>query len=166
MKLSDADRARVERFRTSLERRLAADERFSAPLREDRDDGEYLASRFPVAEKLFIEFAVRPGVPQLRAGVMTDDRWTSEELEQVIEDSGDTMPEFVELGFEDAGLEWPEPPVEHYRDRGKFFYFATAFEPDSLAALDDAETETKLAQMCIGYYEAFRTAIKRAAAAE
>lgn len=166
MKLSDADRARIESFRTRLERKLQTDERFGELSRDDREDGTYLATRFAVADKLYIEFAVRPNVPQLRAGVMTDDRWTSEDLEQVIEDSGDTMPEFVELGFEDAGLEWPEPQVEHYRDRGKYFYFATAFEPASLAALEDAATVDKLERMCIGYYEAFRAAIKRAEPAE
>lgn len=165
MPISASDRERVEQFRATIESRQATGGPGRSVTREDRPDGSYLASRFAVGEKLWLELAVRPMIPQVRAGIMTDDRWLSEELEQVIEDSGDSMPEFVELGFEEAGLDWPAPLVEHYRDQGKYFYFATALELKSLADLADAGLIDRACRMLDGYYQAFRPAIEKQASA-
>lgn len=158
--------AAVEEFRGKLEAKFASDERFRSVSRLDREDGSTLATHFQVADSLWLEIAVRPGIPQVRVGIVTDDRWKNEDLEDAIEETGDTMSEFVELGFDEAGLEWPNPPVEHYRDQGKYFCFTTAFEPDGLDALRDAGTLQKTTRMFEGYYEAFRGAIEKAAAAQ
>lgn len=160
---SEADKTRVERFRQRIAKALAASPGFGAEERADRADGSVLASRFPVAAQVWIEACVRPAIPQLRAGIVTDSRWISEDLEQAIEDSGDTMPEFVELGFEEAGLDWRSPTVEHYRDQGTHFYFSTGFELASLSELDQEQTFDKLKRMCLGYYEAFRPALEKMA---
>ncbi len=165
MPISSADREIIEKFRSDLEGRLAADPRFRAAMREDRDDGSYLASRFLVGERLWIELAVRPLIPQVRAGIVSDDRWVSEDLEQVIEDSGDEMDEFVEMGFEEAGLTWPTPTVEHYRDQGKYYHFATALPLTRLAELGEAATIDRVQRMLSGYYLAFRPAIEKKASA-
>lgn len=155
----------VEQFRRRFEQRYAADSRFvAAPQREDRPDGSTLASRFAVSDKLWLEMAIRPAVPQLRAGILTDDRWTSEDLEDAIESSGDTMTEYVELGFEEAGLTWPAPTVEHYRDQGKYFYFATALDLSAIDQLSDEAVFDRICRMFEGYYEAFRTPIRKALA--
>lgn len=164
MALSASDRERIARFRESFEARYAGDERFDGSARDDRPDGSSLATRFAVGENLWIELCVRPGIPQVRAGIVTDSRWVSEDLEQVIEDSGDTMSEFVELGFEDAGLEWLDPPVEHYREGGKYFYFSTGIELERLEQLDDEAVADRIRRMLEGYYAAFRPAIEKAAA--
>jgi hypothetical protein len=103
-------------------------------------------------------------LPQLRAGILTDDRWKSEDLEQAVEDTGDTMEEFVEMGFDEAGLDWKEPPVEHYRDQGKYFYFATPLDLPTLAQLGDAAVFDKVRRMFEGYYRAFQGAIQKASA--
>ena len=164
MALTDQQRERIDAFRKHMEQTLSADGRLGELTHDDRQDGSSLASRFLVGEKLWIEMCLRPAIPQLRAGIVTDDRWLSEDLETAIEDSGDTMSEFVELGFDEVDLDWTDPVVEHYRDRGKYFYFATGFELDSLDQLDTAAVRDKLAKMCLGYYEAFRPAIEKAAA--
>lgn len=148
-------------YRTKIESALAADQRFGPAWRDDRPDGAALATRFPVGSKLWIELVIRPDVPQIRAGIMTDDRWLNEELEEAIEESGDTMPEFVEYGFDEAGLEWPAPIVEHFRDQGKYFCFLTSFEPESLAELTQPATVDKSHRMLLGYYEAFKKVIAR-----
>lgn len=158
------DAAQVEiitNFRESLERDFRADERFASVSRVDRPDGSTLASRFEVAPHVWLELAIRPFVPQLRVGIMTDDRWKSEDLEQAIEDSGDEMDEFVEFGFDSVGLHWPAPPVEHYRDQGKYYYFATPIELPNLAELRSPSLITKVRQALDGYLEAFRAAIER-----
>ncbi len=161
MPLTDVDRTVIDRFRKLVETRFAGDPRFRAAQRHDRDDGAALAHRFEVAPQLWMELCLRPAIPQLRAGIVTDDRWKSEELEQVIEDSGDTMSEFVEMGFEEAGLDWPAPIVEHARDQGKYFYFATAFEIPTIAALDDDSVQQKIFGVLEGYYRAFRPAFEK-----
>lgn len=161
MPLSDSDRKLVGEFRSAIERSFAGDPRFSDVVRDDRPDESVLATRFAVLESVWMELTVRPFVPQLRAGIVTDDRWKNEELEERIEETGDTMAEFVELGFDDAGLEWRAPQVEHYRDQGKYFCFATSVELPSLAALREPQTADKARRMMEGYYHAFRAAIER-----
>lgn len=149
--------ALVEAFRRTLEDSLKNDVRFSGASRHDREDGSTLATRWQAAanEHVWFEVAVRPGIPQVRVGVLTDDRWKSEDFEQKIEESGDTMSEFVEMGFEEAGLEWIDPPVEHYREESRFFYFATAFEPGGPEDLASESVRKKARRMFEGYYHAF-----------
>ena len=157
MALTAIQRDVVEWCRGAIEQELASDTRFSSSKRHDRADGSTLATRWQSAENehVWFEVAVRPLIPQVRVGVLTDDRWKSEDFEEKIEESGDTMPEFVEMGFEEAGLEWLEPPVEHYREEMKYFYFSTAFELKRLDELEDAAVRTKVRQMFDGYFHAF-----------
>jgi hypothetical protein len=165
MPLSDADRQLIAEFRADLERGVATDARFAGVVRDDRPDDSVLASRFPVLDDVWIELTLRPFVPQLRAGIVTTDRWKNEELEERIEETGDTMSEFVELGFDEAGLEWRAPQVEHYRDQGKYFCFATGVELPGLQALAEPATRDQARRMLEGYYHAFRGAIERLKAA-
>lgn len=164
MPLDSATRAAIGRFRERFEQKYAADERFGPPLRIDREDESTLSTRFPLAEHLWLELAVRPFLPQLRVGIVTDDRWKSEDLEDAIESSGDEMDEFIEAGFEEAGLTWKAPPVEHYRDQGKYFYFATPLALAAAGQVADAPVFEKVCRMFEGYYEAFATTIRKARA--
>lgn len=161
MPLSARENELIREFRESFENRCRGDARFRGVSRLDREDGSTLSTRFEVAPRLWLELAIRPGIPQLRAGILTDDRWKNEDLEDKIEETGDTMNEFVELGFQEAGLEWPNPPVEHYRDQGKYFCFTTPIELPSVAALADPAVFEKAGRMLDGYYEAFRGAIEK-----
>jgi hypothetical protein len=112
-------------------------------------------SSTPGSQNVQVFVRVRPFLPQARVGIVTDDRWTSEQLQHKIEDSGDSMSEFVELGFETAGLEWPEPPVEHYREQAAYFYFATPLDLSELTDVSDEAVRRKVLQMLEGYYHAF-----------
>lgn len=162
MTLTATQRDVIESFRAALEDNLSSDARFSSAQRHDRADGSTLATRWQSSENehVWFEVAVRPLIPQVRVGILTDDRWKSEDLEEKIEESGDTMSEFVEMGFEEAGLEWLDPPVEHYREEMKFFYFSTGFEPKRLSELEDADIRTKTRQMLDGYHHAFGQFLK------
>jgi hypothetical protein len=155
MAITDQQLKLVAGFREWIETSAAGDKRFGERSRDDRDDGSTLATRWQAAPDLWFELAVRPLLPQVRVGILTTDRWKSEELEQRIEDSGETMHEFVESGFTEAGLDWVEPPVEHYRDQGKYYYFATPLDLDSLDALADEPVRRKTALMLLGYAIAF-----------
>jgi len=159
MPMTEVDRTIVEAFRTYIEDAVEADERYGPKQRHDREDGSTLATRFSAGPNCWFEVSVRPLIPQLRVGFLTDDRWKSEELEQHIQDSGDTMQEFVGLGFEEAGLPWPEPPVEHYREGGTYFYFATPLQLDEVADLESDRIRDKTLRMLEGYMIAFGPAI-------
>jgi len=165
MPLSDADRTLISEFRTALQQGYAGDARFTRVIRDDRSDESVLASRFAVLDDVWLELTLRPFLPQLRAGIVTTDRWKNEELEERIEETGDTMSEFLELGFDEAGLEWRAPQVEHYRDQGKYFCFATGLDLPSLKSLGDPATLDKARRMLEGYYHAFHGAIQRLKAA-
>jgi len=164
MPITEQDRTRIEKFRTFIEESAARDDRYGPARRMDREDGSTLATRFQASPKCWFEFAIRPLIPQIRVGFLTNDRWKSEECEQVIEDSGDEMNEYVGSAFEDAGLDWPEPPVEHYREGGEFFYFATPLKLDELADLDTDEVRDKTLRILEGYLIAFgpATAVEEA----
>lgn len=151
----------IQQFRDQVTARIASAGWSGDPIPHDRPDGSTLATRFPVAENLWIECALRPNIPQIRAGIVTTDRWVSEELEEAIESTGDTMSEFIELGFDEVDLDWSAPIVEHFRDSGTDFYFATSFEPERLSALGEPATVDKAARMLLGYYEAFKEAIEK-----
>ena len=155
MPLSEEQRPLVSDFRAWLESGLAGDNRFVSQERDDREDDSTLATRWPVNEHVWLEVALRPFLPQVRVGILSDDRWKSEDWEEKIQESGDTMSEFVEMGLHEAGLDWPEPPVEHYRAQLKYFYFATPVELDSLNQLQDAAFRHKVRKMLDGYYKAF-----------
>lgn len=164
MPLKESDRQLIAEFRRHFETKIGRDSRFRSVEHDDRPDDALLASRFAVADRLWLEVALRPFIPQVRVGIVTDDRWKNEDLEDKIEESGDTMSEFIEMGFEEAGLEWLNPPVEHFREQGRFFCFATSVELPSLDNLTDPPTVAKLEQMLEGYYQAFKLAIEKSAA--
>jgi hypothetical protein len=150
----------IQSFRQQVNLQIQSDTDWGAAETNDRPDGSTLATRFRVAEKLWIECALRPNIPQIRAGIVTTDRWLSEELEETIEGSGDSMSEFIELGFDEAGLDWEEPIVEHYREHGTDFYFATSFDLADITELGQAEVVDKTVRMLRGYFEAFKPAIE------
>lgn len=155
MNLSSVQNDQIMSFRARLEDELKGDARFSGATRHERPDGSTLATRWQSAANphVWFEIAVRPLIPQVRVGILTDDRWKSEDLEEKIEESGDTMSEFVELGFDEAGLEWKDPIVEHFREEMKYFYFSTALELKDLGEL--AGSAGKARQMLDGYFHAF-----------
>lgn len=152
----------VEGFRSWLDGELDGDSRFGGSSRHDREDHSTLATRWQSAENshVWFEVAVRPLIPLVRVGILTDDRWKSEDLEEKIEESGDTMSEFVEMGFDEAGLTWVDPPVEHYREELKYFYFSTALELTSPQDLASPAIREQVWQMFEGYYHAFGPFLK------
>lgn len=162
MAATQVHREQVESFRAAVEEMLRGDPRFSGAHRHDRPDGSTLATRWQSAENphVWFEIAVRPMIPQVRVGILTDDRWKSEDFEEKIEESGDTMSEFVEMGFDEAGLNWPDPIIEHYREDTRYFYFATAFEPASLDELSSEDIRAKALKMLNGYHHAFGSFLK------
>jgi hypothetical protein len=147
----------VQACRAWFDQQYAGDPRFAVASRHDRSDGSMLATRWASRDnpRVWFEVAIRPFIPQIRVGILTDDRWKSEDFEEKIEESGDTMREFVEMGFEEAGLEWINPPVEHFREEMKYFYFATALDLNSVGQLSDQAVRTKARQMLEGYHKAF-----------
>lgn len=159
MSLNEEQRATIEAFRSYIEDSVGTDDRYGTKVRHDRPDETILASRFEAAPKCWFEVAVRPTIPQVRVGFLTNDRWISEGAEEAIESSGDSMSEFVESGFDDAGLDWNNPPVEHFREAGEFFYFATPLDVDELNMLNTDEVRNKVLRMLEGYLIAFGPAL-------
>ncbi len=160
MPLDDRQRELIRDFRDTLEADVSRDVGLPAPERDDRGDESTLASRWPAENNVWYELAIRPFLPQVRVGICTTDRWRNEDMEQLIEDSGETMQEFVELGFASSGLDWPEPPVEHYRDHGRRFYFATPLDLETLDQLADEAVREKTRRMLTGYHRAFTGAAR------
>ena len=161
MALSEQDQKVIEAFREWLENSLSAEDGIGAIERHDHPDGSTLATRFELAAHVWLELAIRPVALQLQASILTDDRWLSEEMETAIEDSGDTMGEFVEMGFDEQGLDWEDPPVLHYRDASKCFYFSTPRDIESLGVLAEESVRIRSRQMVLGYRCAFTSILAK-----
>ncbi|HNQ24189.1 MAG TPA: hypothetical protein PKK06_13965 [Phycisphaerae bacterium] len=156
MPLSDWDAATIEEFRTYIESMVSGDERYGPAQRADAADDSEFASRFALGSYGAVEMAIHPSGPQVRVGFLTTDKARDEEIEQGIQEAGETVSQFVGLGFHDAGLGWYDPPVERYRDdRG--FHFTTAFQLDELDALATPEIRDWVLRMLEGYVIAFGT---------
>lgn len=155
MPLDEQTRKTVEAFRVYIEDMVAADERYGAVERRDDEDESTLATRFEAGPSCWFEVAVRPMIPQIRVGFLTNDRQRSEDIELAIQESGGTVGQFVEVGFSDAGLNWPEPPVEHHHDGEESFFFTTPWDIEDLVDLDLDEIRNKTLRMLDGYLIAF-----------
>jgi len=155
MAITQEQQTLVTDFRGWVERRLADEGRFGAPQWSDRDDGSTLTTRWSVAEDAMIEVALRPLIPQLRVGLVTDDRWKSEEIEQGIQDSGDSMSEYLEVALSEVGLDWEDPPVEHYRHEGTWYSFITPIELGSLDELGSNAVREKTKMLIDGYANSY-----------
>lgn len=123
--------------------------------RHDLGDSSLLLTRWPAGRHYWYEIAIRPFLPQVRAGMMTDDSFRSRDLEDLISDSGDTMQEFVVRGFEWAGLVWSGPPVEHYREQGLRYYFSTPMDLRSIDQLSNEAFRARTLKVLAGYRYAF-----------
>ena len=159
MPLDELSRERIDAFRDYIEASVSNDDRYGAAYRCDREDESMLATRFEVGPSCWFEVILCPMVPQIRVGFLTNDRLTSEEVEQAIQESDGTMEQFIELGFAEAGLDWKNPVVEHYSEGEEYFYFSTPLALDELPDLDWPEVRNKTLRMLEGYLIAFGPAI-------
>jgi len=160
MALSEHDRKSIEAFREYIEDSVAGDERYGPATRHDSEDESTLMTRFEAGPSCWFEVVLRPSVPQIRVGFSTDERSMSEEVEQAIQEAGDTMETLIASGFREAGLDWPDPVVEHGCEGEESFYFATPLEVEDLFDLDFEQMRNKVVRMLEGYLVAFGPGIE------
>ncbi len=155
MTLDERERQIIEAFRawltSTVESRLSLD----AGRRFDRRDQWMLVTRWEAQRRIWYEVVIQPTLPALRAGLVTDDPLRSRDFEQMIQQVGLTLQEFVASGLEAAGLAWPTPPVEHYCERGELFHFATPLDLDAIEQLADETTRWNVYKILDGYHRAF-----------
>ena len=157
MTTTQGNSPQVADFRGRVEQRVNEGGRFGNPVWSDREDGSTLTTRWPLTEDLYLEVTIRPLLPQVRVGIVTDDRWKSEEIEQSVQDSGDNMAEFLEVALAEVGLDWEDPPVEHYRHEGRWFSFITPIELQSLDDLATRELKDRVTHLIEGYANSYGT---------
>lgn len=158
MALSPNDREVVEAFRGFVEDSVSADDRYGTPSRHDRPDGGTFASRFHAGGACWFELAIRPSRNEVRVGFVTDDPVTNDGMLELIADAGQTMSEFVGAGVCEAGVDWPDPPVNHSEDQG-FFYFTTSLTFEDIRDLDSDDFRDKSLRMLEGYLISFGPAL-------
>ncbi len=156
MVVPSEDQNRIEAFRVYLEDTVATDDRYGAAVRED--SATVLATRFYEGSACWFEVALFPSAKQLRVGFFTTDPAINTDCEQVIVESGETSVRFVGQAFEEAGLDWPSPPVEHGQEGNAHFY-VTPVNFDEMIDLDSDELRDKAIRMLEGYLIAFGPAL-------
>ena len=159
MPLTERDRENVDAFRCYIEDLVVSDDRYGPAGRHDREDESTLATRFDAGPGCWFEVALWPMIPRIHVGFLTTDQGKSEEIQQAIHESGESVEQLVAAGFADAGLDWAEPPVEHYLDERGGFYFATPLQVEDLVDLDTEGVRNTVLRMLEGYLIAFGPAI-------
>lgn len=155
MALNEQEKCLIQRFRSAVESYAVRELFGGSPVRIDREDAALLSSRFPTEPHLWYVLTIQPCLRQFHIGIVTDDADRSKDFERMMADTGLTYPEFVQLGFEAAGLAWRDPPVQHFRDHRNEFFFSTPVGVTSIDVLDDERTVQKAEQMLRGYHLAF-----------
>ncbi len=159
MPLSEADLELIEEFRNYVEGFVDGDDRYGPASRVDSDDQSIMACRFEAGGDGWLEVAVHTAIPQVRVGYLTRDESLGSETEQAILDEGGTLPGHVGQAFSEAGLDWPDPPVEQSHVVGEYSYFATPLEIDELGDLEFGDTRSQAVRMLEGYLIAFGSEI-------
>jgi hypothetical protein len=159
MPLSRLELESIETFRGYIEDSVAADERYGPAARQDSDDGAVLATRFEAGPSCWFELVLRPLIPEVRVGFLTGDQAVCGEIEQIVEDAGDTVEGLVASGFAEAGLDWPDPAVERENDDQEGFRFATPLDIEDLVDLDWEQTRNRTLRMLEGYLLALGPAV-------
>lgn len=180
MLIGQRELAGIESFRSHVESMVGRRLGLRQPERHDRDDHWIMATRWPFDAHWWLEMSIRPTMPQVCVGVLTDDRDRSRDAEKMIAGSSMTPREFVGVAFTEAGLDWPEPVVEHYRERAgdegatatdtrkggkgmnnaggraaERFCFVTPLDLQSLDDLTGELVRDRVLRMLEGYYRCF-----------
>jgi len=152
---TERELAIIKLFRAGVETLVGTRLGLSELQRHDREDHWVMATRWPIDRRWWLEMAVRPTLPQVCLGVLTDDPERSRDAEKLVADSHLTFREFVGLGFKEAGLDWPEPVVEHYREGADRFYFVTPLDLGSIEDLASEAMRDRVVGMLDGYHRCF-----------
>jgi len=123
--------------------------------RHDHQDRSAFINRWMIQKHIWHEITIRPSLPQVRVGIMTDDPYRHNDFKQLIDGSGDTMQEFIQEGFASAGLEWRNPPVHNYCEQGVRYYISTPLDLRSVDQLVEELIRNKMLEMVQGYQIAF-----------
>ncbi len=156
MALSVQDRDIVDHFREFIEDVVGGDERYGEPARVNA--GGVMGSRFVVTDECWLEAVVRTGIPEVRVGFVTADPAVRDGITEMLADAGQTMAIFVGAGFEEAGLDWPNPTVDSAAAAGEFS-FTTPFPIEELSDLQSDDVRDKVLRMLEGYLIAFGATI-------
>ncbi|MFQ5463293.1 MAG: hypothetical protein ACE5E5_11790 [Phycisphaerae bacterium] len=151
----------VDAFLDYLDGEFSGDERYGPAERYDRKDESSRALRFSLGPNCWIEAAVRPAVPEVRVGFVTDERSIFDEILNLLADAEETPSENLERALADAGLPWEDPVVDQETIDERFHRFST---PLKLEVLDDLDlgfmkVRSKVPKMIEAYLVAFGSAI-------
>ncbi len=136
MSLSDEDRAEVDSFLDYVADFSDSDDRYGLAVRLEREDESLFATRFEVGPSAWLEVGVWPSVPEVRIGVVTDEPATGEEIVAGIEADDVSLTDALAAALVDAGLNWPEPPIEKDGVTTEEFRLTTPIELEELSDLD------------------------------
>ncbi|MFQ5590281.1 MAG: hypothetical protein ACE5HE_03865 [Phycisphaerae bacterium] len=155
MPLSEGDSELLYGFLAYIEGSVEGDDRYGRVSRVSNSDGSTIASRFEAGPHGWLEVAVHAAVPSVRVAYLTLGEALASEVEQAIRDAAGTPSAHISESFREAGLDWPDPPVEHGQLPGEYSYFATSLDIDDLGDLDFNDVRGKVVRMLEGYLIAF-----------
>lgn len=157
---AEQERAMIDAFLEFIAGTVAEDDRYGPMTRWDRADGSVVAIRFDSGPSQWFEVAITPEQAEIRVGFVTSDPSIRDEIAEGIKESGEPLSRLVEAGFVDAGLAWPDLPVEHYQEENGDFHYAVPIVLEYFDDLDGSAIRDKTARMLEGMLVAFGPAIE------
>lgn len=158
MPVTAEDRERIESFRAYIEDSLATDDRYGPSVRHDEAERQRFATRWTVAPSCWFEVAISAKPPGVRASFLTDDAERNAAVESAIAESGQPTDEYTGNAFQDAGLDWPSPAIDH-SPLDNLFAYSLAIPLEELRDLEDDEIRDRVLRVLEGYMIAFSPAL-------
>jgi hypothetical protein len=152
------DRERIEAFRDYIEDSVLSDDRYGAASRHDTEPKSLFATRFEVAPECWLAVEVLADQARVAVAFLTSDHSRAELVEQAIAEAGGDASRYLGEAFQEAGMDWPDPPVAVAPQDGLYGY-VTLVQLDELRDLDNDSIRDKTLRMLEGFMMAFAPAL-------
>ena len=153
MSLSEMDRREVESFLAWIEGAFRSDARFQ-PIHpkdpEAKEEPSGLERCLMIGPRTWVQIAASREKGGLTVALATRDRTVSQAVEGNSLNLGDSFEELLEDGLEEAGEE-DTYAVDHYHDRGVFYFESRIPLKGSWSNLKSPEVRDKARKLALGY---------------
>ncbi len=143
----------------SVESSCRSDDRYPQPSVQTVDDRGLCGTiRYPMGPGLALGVTVTGDPLLVRVGLHARSEEHRDEVIRLFEEAGETIEQVIPMGFAEAGLDWPSPPVEH-DERS----YTTPLDVEYPEDLSGDEVTGRVLRMLEGYFIAFGPAFTGAA---
>ena len=148
----------IESFLTYMEGSVEGDDRYGPGARAQADDGSSFSLSFSLGDASWLEVGLLADGTKVWVGFGSTDENAPTVVKEMLGEYNNSLSSMVQAGFQDASLDWSDPPVE---ESANPYRLVTPIATDELADLEFDDLRTKMERMLEGYLIALGPAIAR-----